>query len=178
MLQDLERSARQWGSGLNGNRLQGRWLLERIWSRGNSRPAEPAGTLLRIVGATLTILPAADPQVEREGLLPAEAMPGERDTLVLINSVRRLGLELRFSGPGRLQGRRPLLLFQFDRLRIRAGAWELLERRLPAAPPRRQPFFALIGMAEDASWLAARGRSGGLALWRRAEAPEGQPQRL
>jgi hypothetical protein len=72
-------------------------------------------------------------------------------------------LELCFHGSGWLQGRRPLLLFSFERLELRLGEWILLSRALPPVPPRRQPFFALIGRGDG--WLAARGRGGGLALW-------------
>ena len=41
----------------------------------------------------------------------------------------------------------------------------LLERTLAQPKPQRMPFFALIAFGEDASWLCARGRGGGLALW-------------
>jgi hypothetical protein len=91
--------------------------------------------------------------------------------LKLTNAVRLGPLELRFQGPGWLEGQRPLLRFQFDRLEIRAGQWLLLQRSLPAADPRRGAFFALIATGVDRRWLAARGRSGGLAVWRRELSP-------
>jgi hypothetical protein len=87
--------------------------------------------------------------------------------LKLTNAVKLGPLELRFQGPGWLEGRRPLLRFQFDRLEIRAGQWLLLQRSLPAPDPRRGAFFALIASGAEGRWLAARGRSGGLAVWRR-----------
>jgi len=63
-----------------------------------------------------------------------------------------------------------LLLFSFDRLQLCLGGWRLVERSLPEPAAQRMPFFALIH--RDASgWLAARGRGGGLALWRRADDP-------
>jgi hypothetical protein len=88
----------------------------------------------------------------------------------LCNAVNLGALELRFEGPGRLQGSRPLLLFSFERVELRLGDRLLLQRPLPVPAPRRMPFFALIHR-DPAGWLAARGRGGGLALWRLA--PDG-----
>ena len=91
----------------------------------------------------------------------------------LVNSVRLGAIELRFEGTGQLQGRRPLLVFSFDRLRLLLGGRVVFERALATPDPRRTPFFALIGaerardsvLKEPKGWLAARGRGGGLALW-------------
>jgi len=144
----LEDHARRNGSGLEVDRLCGRWCLEQVWSKGGVHPSALSGALLRSLGARLEIQPAA------------QGSPG----LELRNAVQLGGLELSFHGAGWLQGRRPLLLFGFERLELRLGGALLLSRPLPPAAPRRQPFFALIGRGED--WLAARGRGGGLALWR------------
>jgi hypothetical protein len=151
----LERQARQGGTGLSAADLDGHWWLERVWPRGRSQPSPLAGPLLRGLGASLRI----------EAITTAD--PGAPASLQLTNSVALGPLRLRFQGPGRLQGKRPLLLFQFDRLEILAGDRLLLSRSLPAPDPRRQPFFALIACGDGGAWLAARGRSGGLAVWRR-----------
>lgn len=152
----LERQARQGGTGLCPSDLDGPWWLERVWPRGRSQPSALAGPLLRSLSASLRI----------EAIAAAE--PGSPASLRLTNSVALGPLQLRFQGPGRLQGKRPLLLFQFDRLEILAGDRLLLGRSLPPPDPRRQPFFALIACGPQRAWLAARGRSGGLAVWRRA----------
>jgi len=151
----LERQARQGGTSLSAADLDGLWWLERVWPRGRSQPSPVAGPLLRSLGASLRI----------EAITPAD--PAAPTGLRLTNSVALGPLRLRFQGPGRLQGKRPLLLFQFERLEILAGDRQLLSRSLPAPDPRRQPFFALIACGDDGTWLAARGRSGGLAVWRR-----------
>jgi hypothetical protein len=155
----LERSARQGGSGLEISDLAGLWWLERVWSRRQRQPSPLAGSALRALGASLRIEPAE------------AASPAKRSGLKLTNAVRLGPLELRFQGPGWLEGQRPLLRFQFDRLEIRAGQGLLLHRSLPAADPRRGAFFALIATGVDRRWLAARGRSGGLAVWRRELSP-------
>jgi hypothetical protein len=155
----LERSARQGGSGLEISDLAGLWWLERVWSRRQRQPSPLAGGALRALGASLRIEPAE------------AASPAKRSGLKLTNAVRLGPLELRFQGPGWLEGQRPLLRFQFDRLEIRAGQRLLLQRSLPAPDPRRGAFFALIATGVDRRWLAARGRSGGLAVWRRELSP-------
>ena len=155
----LERSARQGGSGLESADLAGLWRLERVWPRGKRQPSPLAGGALRAFGASLSIEAAP------------EAVPDKRSGLMLTNAVRLGPLELRFQGPGWLEGPRPLLRFEFDRLEIRAGRWLLLQRPLTAADPRRGAFFALIATGAERRWLAARGRSGGLAVWRREVSP-------
>ncbi|MFM7675612.1 MAG: DCC1-like thiol-disulfide oxidoreductase family protein [Synechococcus sp.] len=164
-LLEREQLSRRQGSGLGAGDLDACWQLERVWPKGRDRSDALSSALLRWLGARLEIR-ATD----------------SGSGLALTNAVRLGSLELRFRGPGELTGRRPLLRFGFERLELvwsPAGSGErvLLARALPPPPsPQRQPFFALIA-AED-NWLAARGRGGGLALWRRrAEtAPAGAPQ--
>ena len=162
-LLERERGCRQKGSGLSQAALIGSWRLERVCSKGSLRPAAIGATLLRGLAARLQ-------------LAPDQAAAGG-EGLRMVNSVRLGALELRFEGLGRLQGRRPLLVFSFDRLLLLLGARVLIERALPSPDPLRRPFFALIASERprpdvrpplpEASlgWLAARGRGGGLALW-------------
>jgi len=162
-LQALEQVARREGSGLESADLAGLWWLERVWSRGQRQPTPLAGVALRALGASLRIEAEPDSGPD-SGLDTGPKIP---PGLKLTNAVKLGPLELRFQGPGWLEGRRPLLRFQFDRLEIRAGQWLLLQRSLPAPDPRRGAFFALIASGAEGRWLAARGRSGGLAVWRR-----------
>ncbi len=162
----LEQRARQQGSGLTTQQLWGTWRLEQVWPKGRPGPQRLSGVLLRGLGAQLAIAPGAG-----DGAAP----------LRIENSVRLGALELRFTGGGRLRGARPLLEFWFERLELRLGSALLLARPLAPMEPRRLPFFALIGASRpgassglapdpgaDPAWLAARGRGGGLALWRLA----------
>lgn len=150
-LLQLEAAARRTGTGLDAAALQGCWQLELVWPKGSRRASAFSGWLLRGLAARLEIGASAD------GLL-------------LSNAVNLGALELRFRGRGWLQGRRPLLLFSFDRLELSLAGRLLLQRELPTPPERRQPFFALIHR-DPSGWLAARGRGGGLALWRLADHP-------
>jgi len=160
----IERGVRRQGTGLPPAELEGCWRLERVWNKG-SRAASPAAGLLRALAARLEIRPVSE----------AESGPGAG--LRLANAVNLGPLELRFEGEGELRGRRPLLVFWFDRVAIRLAGRVLLQRRLERPQTKRLPFFALIARepGED-GWLAARGRSGGLALWRRVgRATDGPP---
>jgi hypothetical protein len=149
----LELAARRDGTGVEPSALLGVWRLDQVWPKGSSIPSAFSGVLLRGVGARLEI---------------AAPEPGA-EVLQLSNAVNLGALELRFRGSGRLRGRRPLLEFSFERLELRVAGRVLLQRALPLPQPRRLPFFALIGR-DPAGWLAARGRGGGLALWRWAGA--------
>lgn len=173
----LEAEARRRGTGLVAADLSGRWMLEQVWGRGSSQPSDLSARLLRSLGARLEIQPmdASDAGALVAGAVAAGAAEAEAADpeaaditppgFMLSNAVRIGALELRFCGRGRLEGRRPLLCFAFTELRLSLGGRLLLQRALPAPSPRRTPFFALI--ARDSSgWLAARGRGGGLALWR------------
>ena len=151
-LRARERLARRGGSGLAGADLQGCWLLDQVWPKGGERPAALSNALLRGLGARL------------------EIHAGDAGALMLSNAVRLGALELRFHGPGRLVGSRPLLEFRFESLVLSLADRPLLRRSLPPPQPRRLPFFALIARSPE-GWLAARGRGGGLALWRLASGP-------
>ena len=148
-LLQLEQQARRSGSGVEADALQGCWQLELVWPKGQQRASAFSGWLLRGLSARLEI--GTDP----EGLL-------------LSNAVNLGAVELRFRGRGRLEGKRPLLLFSFEQLQLSLGGWRLVERTLPAPAPQRMPFFALIHR-DPSGWLAAGGRGGGLALWRLAD---------
>lgn len=142
----LERLARQQGSGLDPEAVLGEWRLQTVWPRQGQHPSAAASGLLRGLAASLTIAPL--------------------DAGLAIRNAVRLGpLTLTFIGRGELTGRRPLLNFRFTELQLCWGQQLLWTRPLPPPKRQRQPFFALIAR-DPSGWLAARGRGGGLALWR------------
>lgn len=104
----------------------------------------------------------------------AEAGTDPGETLGIQNQLEVGGLALRFQGPARLQQPQNLLVFTFNQVSVRLGNRVLLQRPIdqknaaqPFAerPVGRLPFFALFALTPTT--LAARGRGGGLALWRR-----------
>ena len=145
-LLDLEKQARQAGSGLTASDLVGCWQLNTIWPKGQTEASVLNGWLLRSIGACL------------------EISNGSGDRLQLRNAVNLSGLTLQFTGPGELNGRQPLLKFRFEQVELLVGRFALLKKELPAPEEGREPFFALISRSPE-GWMAARGRGGGLAFW-------------
>lgn len=151
----LEQRSRRQGSGIRAAELAGVWRLDQLWSKREASPQGGAAGLLRGLQASLAIAVSGG-----DGAGAA--------TLQLRNSVQLGPLQLRFLGPGELRGRRPLLVFSFSCWQLAWGERVLASGQLAAPAPQRQPFFALIACnAGSSPWLAARGRGGGLALWRR-----------
>jgi hypothetical protein len=79
------------------------------------------------------------------------------DALHLSNAVKLGAVELRFRGPGRLLGSRPLLEFWFERLELRLAGRLVLQRSLSAP-----------GTTADALFCVDCSRPGGLAGGSRA----------
>jgi len=148
-LLQLERSSRRLGSGIDASSLCGSWWLDQLWGRRQARSLQQPAALMRALAACLEI------SIESERLM-------------LCNSISLGAIRICFFGHGQLEGKRPLLKFSFDSLQLRWGKRLLLERSLPQPTAQKMPFFALISLERqpEESWLAARGRGGGLALWR------------
>ena len=144
----LEQKARRAGTGLTPADLRGHWQLQQVWPKAGQQPSGISSQLLRALHARLEIS-------DGDGRLQ------------LCNGVSLGLLNLQFLGQADLVGRRPLLQFRFDQVRLSLAGRTLLQRTLPEPAARRLPFFALIHR-DPGGWLAARGRGGGLALWRLA----------
>jgi hypothetical protein len=96
------------------------------------------------------------------------------DTPLTLENQLRLGpVQLRFSGPARVLPHRHLLAFDFLRVQVLVGRLSLIDLPLSGksatrenfatVPVAKLPFFSFFAVQER--YLAARGRSGGLALW-------------
>jgi hypothetical protein len=150
----LEKTSGRLGTGLGRDDLIGTWRLECLWGKGQTRPSQAAGAALRALAARLSLCPATEGGVG------------------LSNSIALGPLTLSFHGSADLQGRRPLLVFQFETLRLSLAGRTLWTRSLSKPTRGREPFFALIASqrtSADQRWLAARGRGGGVALWVRED---------
>lgn len=81
--------------------------------------------------------------------------------------------KLRFTGPAKFLSKKNLLAFDFVRLQVLVGGLTLINFPLrskaakagdfAATSVAKLPFFSFF--AAEAGYVAARGRSGGLALW-------------
>ena len=150
ILNAREKAVRLTGTGLKSSDLLGCWLLQTVWSKGDKKANPFSSWMLRSLDARLEI--KAD-------------LEDNCSDLRLSNAVNLGPVELKFQGPGLLKGKRPLLTFHFDSLTLRIGGIVLLKKALPTPDQKRTPFFALIERNPD-GWMTARGRGGGLALWR------------
>lgn len=98
---------------------------------------------------------------------------GDDGQLTIQNQLQVGPLKLRFTGPAKFLPKKNLLAFDFVRLQVIAGGLTLVNLPLrskvakagdfAATSVAKLPFFSFF-MAE-AGYVAARGRSGGLALW-------------
>jgi hypothetical protein len=130
----LERRCRYEGTGLEADKLFGAWQLQQTWSKGQAQPAATSSWLLRALAAQLRI----------------EAGPG-LGQLRLSNRVSLGSLSLQFTGQGQLQGRRPLLVFWFERVQLLLGPMSLLDQALAKPAEAKLPFCP--------DWPGIRGRS-------------------
>ncbi|MBD0334003.1 MAG: hypothetical protein ICV62_00805 [Cyanobacteria bacterium Co-bin13] len=112
--------------------------------------------------------------VAQISFLPETDQPGK----ATIRNQLRLGpLQITFSGPARYPGRKNLLVFDFTRLEVKTlgatlysgatGSKTAKAASFEAVPIGQLPFFSFFLAQPD--YVAARGRSGGLALWVRSE---------
>lgn len=95
------------------------------------------------------------------------------DRLTIQNQLQVGPSQLRFTGPAKFLPKKNLLAFDFVRLQVLVGGLRVINLPLPgktstvgdfaAASVAKLPFFSFF--AAQASYVAARGRSGGLALW-------------
>lgn len=162
-LLDAERQAKNSPQPLSTDRLLGTWRLRFTAPKKPAYKAgEPSGNgfyVPSMVRATLSFCEDAE-QPQR---------------LCIQNQLQIGGLKLRFTGPAKLLPKKHLLAFDFTKLQLLVGTLTLL--RLPVrgrgpngenfekVPVGQLPFFAFF--AANDSYIAARGRGGGLALWRK-----------
>jgi hypothetical protein len=95
--------------------------------------------------------------------------------LAIQNQLQLAAVKLRFTGPAKLLPQKNLVAFDFDRLQLLLGQWSLFSIPVRAGrsqtasfketPVGKLPFFSFFAATE--SYLAARGRGGGLALWQK-----------
>jgi len=151
----LEALTKNQGSGIDADSLIGLWKFDSVWDQDNDSKSSTFSSLLRLFSASLEI---GECQISRQHL-----------GLDITNSIKFGSLAIQFVGLGELQGKQPLLSFYFERIKLTIGKRVLINRALETPDKKDRPFFALIGIEEHGSWLAARGRGGGLAVWQKAQ---------
>ncbi|KAM3092100.1 hypothetical protein ACKFKG_23425 [Phormidesmis sp. 146-35] len=97
----------------------------------------------------------------------------ERDDYATINNQIQVGgLQLKFTGLAKYLGKKNLLAFDFSQIQISVGKYAIYTGQLRGGKTdfeersvAQLPFFAFFLVTE--TFIAARGRGGGLALWTR-----------
>ncbi|MEM6714961.1 MAG: hypothetical protein AAF827_17660 [Cyanobacteria bacterium P01_D01_bin.6] len=94
-------------------------------------------------------------------------------SLVIKNELQIGPLTVRFTGPARYPGKKNLLVFDFTHLQVRCfgltmyagqvGGNQRTHQTFEDVPIGKLPFFAFFAASD--SYIAARGRGGGLAIW-------------
>ncbi len=146
----LEKSARKDGINVDLNFLIGQWNFFKVWKKEGIKESTLTSLFLRLVRANLRI----NINSTKKSL-----------SLGIENSVSIGNLFITFKGDGKLEGKQPLLRFLFSELEIKFDNLILYSQEIRPTDEKNMPFFALIGINQESSWLAARGKGGGLALW-------------
>ena len=149
---ELERTARIEGSGIDYDSLLGLWKFNSVWKQGSDKEDLISSTLLQVLSASLEL------KKDKEN--------AEKELFTIANSIQFGLLSLRFSGTANLERKQPLLPFCFDCIQIKIASLVILKRSLPTPEQKKRPFFALIAIDSNGKWLSARGKGGGLALWK------------
>jgi hypothetical protein len=111
-------------------------------------------------------------------LVPAQISfhtPQSSDEIEIGNQIQVGSLRLKFTGAARYLGKKNLLAFDFTEMQISLADRILHQREVRGGKAKAAefstrsiatlPFFAFFAVTEE--FIAARGRGGGLALWRR-----------
>ncbi|MGF1495346.1 MAG: hypothetical protein ACFB8W_00785 [Elainellaceae cyanobacterium] len=173
-LQQAEKTTKQQKFRYTYDALVGTWRLGFI--TGTRRSRQQAGGLLgagRFLPSWLTIQITYSPTAPGQDLQAAKALRSEGQWGTVQNIVRLGSLSLEVAGPTRLWPGTNILAFDFPRVKVSLGALRLYGGYIPQGqereaqfyqqPLKEQAFFNYF-LLED-SYVAARGRGGGLALW-------------
>ena len=150
-LKELEKNARIEGSGIEFDSLVGLWKFNSVWKQGSDTEDSISSTLLQVLSASLE--------------LKKDTQNPEEEKFIITNAIKFGLLTLTFSGYANLERKQPLLPFSFNCIQIKLSSLTILNKSLPATDKKKRPFFALIAIGSNGSWLSARGKGGGLALW-------------
>mgnify|MGYP001171780468 CR=1 FL=1 len=148
----LEKNAQSNGSGIDINSLNGIWKLKEVWANNDNKIDGITSYALRALSATL-------------GIEKNYQSNNKSNKLDIINSIEVGMLSFKFIGKGSLENRQPILFFFFEKFEIKMGNLILLNKKLDIPSKKDMPFFNLIALGKGKTWLSARGKGGGLALW-------------
>ena len=148
---ELEKLAKNQGSGIKFDSLLGNWKFVSVWKKDIDEEDPVFSSLLRIFNAKLElkkVISTDDPL-----------------KFSIITSIQFGFFSIEFSGLGCLKGKQPKLPFFFKLIELKSGSSVFLSRPLEQPKEKDKPFFSLIAIDKNGAWLSARGQRGGLILW-------------
>ena len=148
---ELEKLAKNQGSGIEFDLLVGNWKFMNVWKKGTDEEDFVFSSLLRIFSANLEL---------------KKSLSNDHPFRFSIGVSIEFGIiSIKFSGNGYLKGNQPLLPFIFNLIELKSGSSILLSKTLEEPVEKDTSFFELISSGESGKWLSARGQGGGLILW-------------
>ncbi len=148
---ELEKLAKNQGSGIEFDSLIGDWKFLSVWKKNINEENLIFSSLLRIFSAN----------IEFKKDISNEDLP----KFFVIASIQFGLFTIRFSGSGYLQGKQPLLTFFLKLIELKSGSNTLFSSSLEESKEKGKSFFALIALGEDCEWLSARGQGGSVMIW-------------
>ena len=150
-IKNLESISKKEGSSIGYEDLIGKWKFNSVWKKGSQEIDNISSSILQVLTAQLE--------------LKKNDYQNNKVKFKIKNSISFGILSIIFCGQASLKGKRPLLPFFFENLIINIGNFTLINKPLKKPDEKQMPFFSLIAISKENSWMCARGRGGGLAIW-------------
>ena len=148
---ELEKNAKNEGSGIDFNALLGDWKFVSLWKKNIDKEDNIFSSLLKIFSAKIKFI--------------EEISNKKSPELRVVVSIQFGIITIEFSGTGYLKGKQPLLIFFLNIIELKSGPNILISRSIAVQKEAEKTFFALIGLEENGQWLSARGQGGSLVIW-------------
>ena len=148
---NLEKLAKDQGSGIEFESLIGNWKFVSVWKKDRDEEDHVFSSLLRVFSANIEF--------------QKEISTNNSPKFSVITSIRFGLLTIKFSGSGYLRGKQPLLAFFINLIELKLHSNIFLRRSLIGPKAKEELFFTLIALENNGDWLSARGQGGALVLW-------------
>ena len=150
-LRELEKFAKEQGSGIEFDSIIGIWKFISIWKKDIDEEDPIFSSLLRAFSAKIEFT--------------KNLLTENKTELSVIASIQLGLLTIAFSGTGYLKGKQPLLPFFLNKIELKSGSKILLTRSLKEPEEKEKSFFAMIALEENDELLSARGQGGAVVIW-------------
>ena len=148
---ELEKLAKNQGSGIESDSIIGNWKFISIWKKDIDEEDPIFSSLLRAFSAKIEFT--------------KNLLTENKTELSVIASIQLGLLTIAFSGTGYLKGKQPLLPFLFNQIELKSGSKILLTRSLKEPEEKDKSFFSMIALEENDELLSARGQGGAVVIW-------------